>query len=213
MSVAVSMPSTLAVYSRRSLSLTVTSFASRTTCALVRIRPSELMMKPEPMPLNGVDGFWRPRCPPLAGDAAEELEERIVLHAGRQALVLERRLVHAFDGDADDGRRRLLDDGAVVRHLAGGVLSGAAGTTRSPCLRRGLGDHDRAVLALEPVRRQVERTGGADHGDAGAEERCAQGIQLHGRSPAIRRSRNIPRVEAKIGTSRLASMRERLSED
>jgi hypothetical protein len=63
MSVAVSKPSTLAVYSRRSLSLTVTSLASRTTCALVRIRPSGLMMKPEPRPLNGIDGFWRPRWP------------------------------------------------------------------------------------------------------------------------------------------------------
>ena len=73
MSVAVSMPSTLALNSRRSLSLTVTSFASRTTCALVRIRPSELMMKPEPMPLNGVDGLWRP-CWPRPGTPLKNLK-------------------------------------------------------------------------------------------------------------------------------------------
>jgi hypothetical protein len=55
-----------------------------------------------------------------AGHAAEELEERIVLHAVGQAVaVLGARLVHALDRDADDRGRRLLDDRAVVRHLAG----------------------------------------------------------------------------------------------
>ena len=81
MSVAASMPSTLAVNSRRSLSLTVTSLASRTTCALVRIRPSALMMKPEPWPRNGIDGLCAAALPE-ARHAAEELEERVVLHPG-----------------------------------------------------------------------------------------------------------------------------------
>ena len=62
-SVTGSLPSTLAEYSLRSLSLTVTSLASRTTCALVRISPSALMMKPEPWPRKGCDGA-SPRGPP-----------------------------------------------------------------------------------------------------------------------------------------------------
>lgn len=48
-----SEPNTLATNSRRSVSSTVTSLASRTTWALVRIRPSALMMKPEPWPREG----------------------------------------------------------------------------------------------------------------------------------------------------------------
>ena len=43
-----SLPSTLARNSRRSVSLTITSCASRTTWALVRITPSSLTMKPDP---------------------------------------------------------------------------------------------------------------------------------------------------------------------
>jgi hypothetical protein len=49
MSVLGSVPSTLALNSRRSVSLTTTSVASFTTCALVRMTPSAPTMKPEPM--------------------------------------------------------------------------------------------------------------------------------------------------------------------
>ena len=49
-SVSLSEPSTLARNSRLSVSLTVTSLALATTCALVRMRPSLLTMNPEPMP-------------------------------------------------------------------------------------------------------------------------------------------------------------------
>ena len=52
-SVLSSRPSTLALNSRRSVSFTVTSWAPRTTCALVRIKPSALTMKPEPWPCMG----------------------------------------------------------------------------------------------------------------------------------------------------------------
>jgi hypothetical protein len=62
MSVLVSRPSTLALYSRRSVSLTVTVLAPLTTCALVMIRPSGLMMKPEPRPRTGTD--WLPPLGP-----------------------------------------------------------------------------------------------------------------------------------------------------
>ena len=53
MSVVLSLPSTFAVNSRLSVSLTVTSSASATTCALVRMTPSGLTMKPEPTPRVG----------------------------------------------------------------------------------------------------------------------------------------------------------------
>ena len=59
MSVLVSTPITLAVNSRRSVSLTVTSVAPFTTCALVRITPSALMMKPEPSPRTGAGRPWK----------------------------------------------------------------------------------------------------------------------------------------------------------
>ena len=113
-----------------------------------------------------------------ARHAAEELEERVGFHAlGQAALLLGAHLVHADDGDADDGRRRLLDDGAVVRHLAGRGqqrhrrhhLLG-----RRELLRR---SGDRGV-ALEPVRK-VDRAGGADDRDAGAYQRRAQGFEGH----------------------------------
>ena len=52
-SVAGSEPSTFARNSRRSVSFTVTSFASRTTCAFVRMTPSGSTMKPEPRPRTG----------------------------------------------------------------------------------------------------------------------------------------------------------------
>src|SRR5581483_3548403 len=55
-----STPMTLAVYSRRSVSWTVTRLAPATTCALVRIRPSGWMMKPEPSPRTGCSGgAWK----------------------------------------------------------------------------------------------------------------------------------------------------------
>ena len=52
-SVAASLPSTLAVYSRRSAMRTVTDCASFTTWALVSTRPSADTMKPEPWPRKG----------------------------------------------------------------------------------------------------------------------------------------------------------------
>ncbi|MDT4853307.1 hypothetical protein FQZ97_875680 [compost metagenome] len=63
-SVCGSEPSTLALNSRRSVSFTVTSLASCTTCALVRMMPSLLTMKPEPSPRIGTsrEGIW-PRPP------------------------------------------------------------------------------------------------------------------------------------------------------
>ena len=56
-SVCGSLPSTLALNSRRSVSLTVTSVALSTTWAFVRIRPSGLTMKPEPSPFTSC-GCW-----------------------------------------------------------------------------------------------------------------------------------------------------------
>ena len=54
-----STPTTLAVYSRRSVRRTVTSLAPSTTCALVMITPSGLMMNPEPSPRIGCGcGIW-----------------------------------------------------------------------------------------------------------------------------------------------------------
>ena len=139
-------------------------------------------MKPEPMPLNGVDGFCRPRCAGMPGMPRKNLKNGSSSMPWRQALLSSSdRLVHAFDGDADDGRRRLLDDGAVVRHLAG------RGARAAPAARRVVGAAAArlarprpGVVALEPVR-QVERAGGADDGDAGADEGRAQGFQFHGR--------------------------------
>lgn len=57
-----SAPSTLARNSRRSVSLTVTSVAPRTTWALVSTSPSALTMKPEPWPCVGTLGW--PCMPP-----------------------------------------------------------------------------------------------------------------------------------------------------
>ena len=62
-SVLASWPSTLARNSRRSVSLTVTSSAPRTTWALVRITPSGLTMKPEPCPRVGSSCAGPPRWP------------------------------------------------------------------------------------------------------------------------------------------------------
>src|SRR6266481_931927 len=57
-----STPTTLAVYSRRSVRRTVTSLAPLTTCALVMITPSALMMNPEPSPRIGCGcGIWNGR--------------------------------------------------------------------------------------------------------------------------------------------------------
>src|SRR5215469_2732741 len=58
-----STPMTLAVYSRRSVSCTVTRVAPSTTWALVRMRPSGWMMKPEPSPRMGCcsGGAWKGR--------------------------------------------------------------------------------------------------------------------------------------------------------
>src|SRR2546421_4947738 len=59
-----STPTTLAVYSRRSVRRTVTSLAPFTTCALVMMTPSGRMMNPEPSPRIGCGcGIWngRPR--------------------------------------------------------------------------------------------------------------------------------------------------------
>ena len=106
MSVAVSTPSTLAVNSRRSLSLTVTSFASRTTCALVRIRPSELMMKPEPMPLNGIAVFCAAALAGMPGMPRKNRKNGSSSMPGGRPCSSSVDLVHAGDADADDGRRR-----------------------------------------------------------------------------------------------------------
>src|SRR5512145_36285 len=57
-SLPLSRPTTFAVYSRLSVSLTVTTDAPSTTCALVRIVPSVLTMKPEPWPRDGACGIW-----------------------------------------------------------------------------------------------------------------------------------------------------------
>src|SRR3989440_814482 len=59
-----STPTTLAVYSRRSVRRTVTSLAPSTTCALVMMTPSGRMMNPDPSPRIGCGcGIWngRPR--------------------------------------------------------------------------------------------------------------------------------------------------------
>ena len=56
-SAALSMPRTFAVNSRRSVSFTFTSLAPSTTCALVRMMPSDVTMKPEPWPWVNI---WPP---------------------------------------------------------------------------------------------------------------------------------------------------------
>src|SRR5437879_4013115 len=59
-----STPTTLAMYSRRSVRRTVTSLAPSTTCALVMMTPSARTMNPEPSPRIGCGcGIWngRPR--------------------------------------------------------------------------------------------------------------------------------------------------------
>ena len=53
MSVVLSLPRTLAVNSRLSVSVTTTVSAPSTTCALVSTMPSGLTMKPEPRPRDG----------------------------------------------------------------------------------------------------------------------------------------------------------------
>ena len=182
MSVAGSAPSTLAENSRRSLSLTVTSLASRTTCALVRISPSLLMMKPEPWPRNGTDGRGAALALLKARHAAEELEERVVLEARRQALLFGRGLVRAGDRDADDRRAGLLDDGAVVGHQAAAVLARVdhrhrrrciGGCGRSRCVGAGL------RLALQPAR-QVDGTGRACGQHARSDHRGDKRFDRHG---------------------------------
>src|SRR6266699_1195835 len=56
-----STPTTLAVYSRRSVRRTVTSLAPFTTCALVMMTPSGRMMNPDPSPRIGCGaGIWKP---------------------------------------------------------------------------------------------------------------------------------------------------------
>src|SRR5580700_7001452 len=63
----VSTPTTLAVYSRRSVRRTVTSLAPLTTWALVMMTPSGRMMNPEPSPCMGWGlGFWK-GCPRKKG--------------------------------------------------------------------------------------------------------------------------------------------------
>src|SRR6185437_5082150 len=62
MSVVLSTPSTLAVNSRLSVSLTLTLSAPSTTCALVSTMPLGSMMKPEPTPRVGpCRGIWKLR--------------------------------------------------------------------------------------------------------------------------------------------------------
>src|SRR5438067_557309 len=56
-SVSRSTPATLPLNSRRSESLTFTSSAPSTTCALVSTTPSAWTMKPEPMPCSGMRGI------------------------------------------------------------------------------------------------------------------------------------------------------------
>jgi len=119
-----------------------------------------------------------------AGHAAEKLEERVVFHAvGQATLLFHRHLVRALDGDADDGRRRLLDDGAVVGRLAAGDdrraerRHDARGGSLSLRLRL---CRSRRRIALEPVRGEIERPRRADHGDARCEQRGTQWTHLHG---------------------------------
>ncbi len=80
MSLVLSEPSTFALNSRWSESFTVTSFAFSTTCALVRITPSVLMMKPEPCARTGTVPPLRP-----ARHVAEEEAERIVVVVAKRA--------------------------------------------------------------------------------------------------------------------------------
>ncbi len=65
-SVRVSAPITFALNSRLSVILTVSSEASATTCAFVRMYPSGVMMNPEPCPWRGIGcasgiGIWNRR--------------------------------------------------------------------------------------------------------------------------------------------------------
>ena len=128
-------PSTLALNSRRSVSLTVTSLASRTTCALVRMMPSALMMKPEPCAahrqLRGCRacGRW-----PL--EALEEFEEGVVgarsggaALAGGAVIGFVRDRLHATHRDIHDSSAVALSNlgevGALLALVTGATGAGA----------------------------------------------------------------------------------------
>ena len=94
-SLARSKPTTLALYSRLSVSFTVTTDASATTCALVRITPSGLMMKPDPRPRIGISlrgcGIpnWRKNCDNgSSGSARERSWEKPVFSSFEVTLML-----------------------------------------------------------------------------------------------------------------------------
>ena len=80
-SVTLSLPSTLALNSRWSVSFTVTSSASATTWALVRIMPSAPTMKPDPMPRDRLSGLG----PVGASESRHAAEERAPARAAGRA--------------------------------------------------------------------------------------------------------------------------------
>ena len=133
----------------------------------------------------------------IAGNALEELEEGVVLHARRQATAAALRgafrLLRPSHGDADHGRAELLDDGAVVGHLAAagdhrhgrGCGGGrqrrhlhVAGRSGAGVLG-GLGGLQAGLGPVQQVRAQGEGPGRADGEHAGGDQGGVQGIGLH----------------------------------
>ena len=186
MSVTGSLPSTCAAYSRRSLSLTVTCLASRTTWALVSTRPSGLMTKPETLAAERLRAGVHLLRQAQARDAAEEAEERVVVatRCGALLRVFIAGLVQAGHRDADDGRALRLHDGAVVGHLGrwqrrGGCRhegGGCCGAGRQSG-RRVAGRGRRAGgLVLQPGRQRPAGGAGRD-GHAGGQQGGGRGGQ------------------------------------
>jgi len=107
MSVRLSLPMTLALYSRLSVSLTVISSAPSTTCSLVRMKPSLLMMKPEPSERLS----WRgPCCCPGRGCGMKRRKNSCPSSPLHPRDLRQRRPAH-HRGGADVDHR-----GAVVFH-------------------------------------------------------------------------------------------------
>ena len=135
--------------SRLSVSVTMTSSAPSTTCALVMMKPSALRMKPEPTPrcccgsssLSGRRALLRPLLAvgPVGHRDAEAAEE--LFHVRVHAAALRAAVARALGGaDVDDRRADALDQLGEV-----GQLHHRRGGLRVPCRgpQRGAGQQQR----------------------------------------------------------------------
>jgi len=154
MSVFASRPRICARNSRRSVSFTITSPALATTCALVRIRPSELMMTPEPSPRTGT-------CMVRAGSP------ELLLEAAQEELHRVGRIVAAAAGASAPS----LPAVTWRMPLTADVHDGR---TITPCNLREVGDTDH----WHAGRRSRGRAGGSGVGAAGAAWPAPEAAQI-----------------------------------